>query len=213
MTWMRKWSGGFPLYLAEARGCKITDVDGHKYTDFCLGDTGAMTGHSPDVVVAAVQQRMGVQGGVTTMMPTEDAAAVSAELCRRFGSNFLWSFTLSATDANRAAIRIARYLTKRSKILVVSWCYHGSVDECIAIKDPKSGKVTARPGNVGPPVDLERTTRVVEFNDLTAMEMELSHRFCGVFESPCSAFTDPILQRRCCSSSGARHDEHERDPA
>ena len=180
MTWMRKWSGGFPLYLSEARGCKITDVDGQKYTDFCLGDTGAMTGHSPDAVVKAVQQRLGVQGGVTTMMPTEDAAAVSADLCRRFGSAFLWSFTLSATDANRAAIRIARYLTKRPKILVVSWCYHGSVDEAIAIRDPKSGKVTARPGNVGPPVDLAQTTRVVEFNDLTAMELELSHRDVAV---------------------------------
>jgi glutamate-1-semialdehyde 2,1-aminomutase len=179
MTWMRKWSGGFPLYLSEARGCKITDVDGNKYTDFCLGDTGAMTGHSPDAVVAAVQQRLGVKGGVTTMMPTEDAAAVSANLCKRFGPNFLWSFTLSATDANRAAIRIARYLTKRPKILVVSWCYHGSVDEAIAIRDPKSGKVVARPGNVGPPVELDKTTRVVEFNDLAAMELELSHRCCS----------------------------------
>ena len=105
--------------------------------------------------------------------------AVSANMCKRFGPNFLWSFTLSATDANRAAIRIARYLTKRPKILVVSWCYHGSVDEAIAIRDPKSGKVVARPGNVGPPVELDKTTRVVEFNDLAAMELELSHRCCS----------------------------------
>ena len=99
-----------------ARGARVTDVDGHEYVDFCLGDTGAMAGHSPAPVVAAVQRRFGELGGVTTMLPTEDAEWVGAELTRRFGLP-LWSFTLTATDANRWAIRLARAVTGRPKIL------------------------------------------------------------------------------------------------
>ena len=112
MTWMNKWSGGFPLYLDQASGNRITDVDGHTYIDFALGDTGAMAGHSPAATVAAVQHRLGELGGITTMLPSEDAQWVGAELTRRFGMP-LWSFTLSATDANRWALRLAR-LARRS---------------------------------------------------------------------------------------------------
>ncbi|MBL8931503.1 MAG: aminotransferase class III-fold pyridoxal phosphate-dependent enzyme [Kineosporiaceae bacterium] len=173
MTWMNKWSGGFPLYLDHARGNRITDVDGHTYIDFALGDTGAMAGHSPAATIAAVTRRLGEQGGITTMLPTEDAEWVGAELSRRFGLP-LWSFTLSATDANRWAVRLARLATGRSKILVFSYCYHGSVDEIFAVPGP-DGRAVARPGNVAPPVPLHETTRVVEFNDATALERELAH--------------------------------------
>ncbi|MGL5929562.1 MAG: aspartate aminotransferase family protein, partial [Dermatophilaceae bacterium] len=85
MTWMNKWRGGFPLYLDRANGNRVTDVDGHTYVDFALGDTGAMAGHSPAPTVAAVTRRMGELGGVTTMLPTDDAQWVGAELTRRFG--------------------------------------------------------------------------------------------------------------------------------
>ena len=105
MTWMNKWSGGFPLYLDHARGNRISDVDGHTYVDFALGDTGAMAGHSPRATVEAVGRRMGDLGGITTMLPSADAQEVGAELTRRFGMP-LWSFTLSATDANRWAVRL-----------------------------------------------------------------------------------------------------------
>ena len=173
MTWMAKWSGGFPLYLDTAAGNRITDVDGHTYVDFALGDTGAMAGHSPAPTVAAVQRRLGEQGGVTTMLPTADAEWVAAELTRRFGLP-LWSFSLTATDANRWAIRLARLATGRSKILVFAYCYHGSVDEIFAVPGP-DGRAVARPGNVGAPVDLDLTTRVVEFNDLPALDAALAH--------------------------------------
>ena len=173
MTWMNKWVGGFPLYLASARGNRITDVDGHTYIDFALGDTGAMAGHSPRATAAAVNQRMSEIGGITTMLPTEDAEWVAAELCRRFGLP-LWSFALSATDANRWAIRLARLVTGRPKILVFSYCYHGTVDETFIVLDDE-GVARSRPGNVGPAVDPTVTTRVVEFNDLAAVERELAH--------------------------------------
>jgi len=171
MTWMRMWPGGFPLYLATARGAGLTDIDGNAFTDFCLGDTGAMAGHSPEPVRAAVARRYGELGGATTMLPTQDAAWVAADLTRRFGPA-RWSFTLSATDANRWALRLARQITGRPRVAVFSYCYHGSVDESFVIATP--GGPRSRPGNVGAPVDPAVTTRVVEFNDLAALERELA---------------------------------------
>ena len=173
MTWMNKWSGGYPLYLATARGNRITDVDGHEYVDFALGDTGAMAGHSPEPTVAAVQQRIGIDGGITTMMPTADAEWVAADLARRFGLP-LWSFSLTATDANRWALRLARMLTGRDKVLAFSYCYHGSVDETFVIRDA-DGRAALREGNVGAPVPIEVTTRVAEFNDIESVEAALAH--------------------------------------
>ncbi len=152
MTWMNKRAGGFPLYLATARGARVTDLDGHSYIDLCLGDTGAMAGHSPGPVVEAVRQRMLDEGGLTAMMPTEDAAWVGAELARRFGLPY-WSFSLTATDANRWAMRLARALTGRSKVLFNSYCYHGSVDESLIVLDD-AGRPASRAGNVGAPSDV-----------------------------------------------------------
>jgi len=173
MTWMNKWTGGFPLYLDSARGARICDVDGHTYVDFALGDTGAMAGHSPRATVEAVARRMGDLGGITTMLPTQDAQEVGAELTRRFGMP-LWSFTLSATDANRWAVRLARLATGKPKILVFGYCYHGSVDETFALPGT-DGKAQSRPGNVAPPVPLDLTTRAATWNDLASVERELAH--------------------------------------
>jgi glutamate-1-semialdehyde 2,1-aminomutase len=172
MTWMRMWPGGFPLYLAGADGARLTDIDGNEFIDFCLGDTGAMAGHSPAAVQQTVTTRFCDLGGSTTMLPTQDAAWVAAELARRFGVS-QWSFTLTATDANRWAIRIARQLTQRPKILVFSYCYHGSVDESFIVATPEGPR--SRPGNVGAPVDPRETTRVTEFNDADALARELAH--------------------------------------
>jgi glutamate-1-semialdehyde 2,1-aminomutase len=173
MTWMNMWSGGFPLYLDRAHGNRVTDVDGHTYIDLALGDTGAMAGHSPAATVAAVTRRVGELGGITTMLPTEDAQWVGAELTSRFGLP-LWSFTLSATDANRWAIRLARLATGRPRIVVFGHCYHGSVDEAFAVPGP-DGSTVSRPGNVAPPVDPALTTRSVPWNDLAALEAALAH--------------------------------------
>ena len=170
MSWMSRWAGPYPLYLDRAEGAELTDVDGNTYADLCLGDTGAMAGHAPPAVQAAVAERYGK--GATTMLPTEDAAWVAAELSRRFGAK-RWQFTLSATDANRFAIRIARHLTGRPKILVFNYCYHGTVDESFATIGAEGA--VAREGNVGAPVPLAETTRVVEFNDIAGLERELAH--------------------------------------
>jgi glutamate-1-semialdehyde 2,1-aminomutase len=170
MNWMTRWPGTFPVFLESASGAEITDVDGNVFADLCLGDTGAMTGHSPPATVAAVSER--VATGVTAMLPTEDAITVGEEMQRRFGLRD-WQFTLSATDANRFVVRIARQITGRPKILVHNHCYHGSVDETVVTL--ADGVVRPREGNVGAPVDPAETTRVVEINDLEALERELAH--------------------------------------
>jgi glutamate-1-semialdehyde 2,1-aminomutase len=170
MPWMSEWAGPYPVFVAEAHGARFTDVDGLEYVDLCLGDTGAMTGHAPKEAVAAIAEQAG--NGITHMLPTEDAAWVGREMGRRFGLPF-WQFCLTATDANRFTIRLARAITGRPKILVYNFCYHGSVDETIiTIEDGVAGP---RVGNIGPPVDPNETTRVVEFNDVDALEEALAH--------------------------------------
>src|SRR5712692_7166899 len=168
MNWMTKWAGAFPPFVREAHGAELFDVDGHRYVDLCVGDTGAMTGHSPSATVAAVQQQLA--RGITLMLPTEDAVWVGEELQKRFRLPY-WQFALTATDANRFSIRLARQITGRGKILVFNWCYHGSVDETfITLED---GVSKPRRGNVGPPVDPSVTTKVVEFNDVDALAKAL----------------------------------------
>jgi glutamate-1-semialdehyde 2,1-aminomutase len=169
MNWMVRWSGPFPLFVREAQGAHFTDVDGHRYLDLCLGDTGAMTGHSPGPVAEAVAAQ--VRRGITFMLPTEDALYVGEELQRRFGLPY-WQVALTATDANRFAIRLARGITGRNLVLVFHGCYHGTVDETfVSLRD---GATVPKKSSFGPPVDPALTTRAVEFNDLPALERALA---------------------------------------
>ncbi|MEU6084391.1 transaminase [Streptomyces sp. NPDC047108] len=172
MTWMAKSAAGHPLYLDRASGARLVDLDGHELIDFCLGDTGAMAGHSPAPTVQAVGRRYGERGGATTMMPTEDAAVVAGELAARFGVS-RWSFSLTATDANRWVLRLARAVTRRPRILVNSYSYHGTVDESFIVNSGTGPR--SRPGNVGAPCDVTLTSRVAEYNDLDELERELAH--------------------------------------
>jgi glutamate-1-semialdehyde 2,1-aminomutase len=172
MNWMVRWAGDFPIFVSHGEGAKFTDIDGHTYLDFCLGDTGAMTGHAPGATVEAMRHQLGK--GLTFMLPGEDAVWVGEELSRRFGLPF-WQMAMTATDANRFVIRLARHITGRSKILVFNWCYHGSVDETFATIQ-RDGSVGPRPGNLGPPVNPAATTKVVEFNDIPALERALTDR-------------------------------------
>jgi glutamate-1-semialdehyde 2,1-aminomutase len=170
MNWMVKWAGAFPPFVREAQGAHFFDVDGHRYVDFCLGDTGAMTGHSPSPTVNAVEEQM--RRGITLMLPGEDSIVVAEELQTRFRLPY-WQFALTATDANRFSIRLCRQITGRPKILVFNWCYHGTVDESFISLAP-DGTAGPRPGNIGPPVNPAVTTKVVEFNDIPALEKALA---------------------------------------
>ena len=170
MHWMRDWSMPYPFLVAAARGAVLTDVDGNEYADFCLGDTGSMFGHSPARVAEAITRQ--AERGLTYMLPTEDAIEVGRLLAERFGLPH-WQVATTATDANRFALRVARAVTGRPKILVFNGCYHGTVDETfVRLVD---GRAVNRPGLLGQVADLTQLARVVEFNDLPALEAALAH--------------------------------------
>lgn len=179
--WMRRWAGGFPLFVESASGATVRCIDGHEYSDFCLGDTGGMCGHANPSVTRAVSAQLA--RGATLMLPTADADWVGAELERRFGLPY-WGFTTSASDANRAAIRIARMLSGREVVLVFNGCYHGSVEEAhVALS---GGQMIMRTGVHPNAVDHARVSRVVEFNDVAALETALEHRDVAVvLAEPC----------------------------
>jgi glutamate-1-semialdehyde 2,1-aminomutase len=170
MPWMTRWPGGWPVYFTEAHGAHFVDVDGHEFVDFCMGDTGAMTGHGLEQVADALSVR--ARRGITTMLPSEDALWVAEELERRFGLP-KWQFAMTATDANRFVIRFARELTRRPKIAVFDWCYHGSVDETLVVRD-ESGHTVSRPGVIGQFLDVSQTSVSIPFNDLATLESALS---------------------------------------
>ena len=170
MSWMTRWPGTHPVFVAEASGARFTDVDGNTYIDLCLGDTGAMTGHALPATVAAIEAQ--APRGITTMLPSADAVAVGAQLRERFGLP-IWQIAMTATDANRFALRLARHATGRRKVLVFNWCYHGTVDEALNVIGP-GGRAVPRPGNTGWPVDPGTYVEVVEFNDVAALEAALA---------------------------------------
>ena len=170
MNWMTKWAGSYPVFVDHAKGAHFVDVDGNRYLDLCLGDTGSMIGHAPDPAVEAITRY--VQKGTTFMLPTEDAIWNSEELGRRFGMKY-WQYATSATDANRFCLRLAREITGRPKVLVYNWCYHGTVDETVAVLDENTGQTVAKPGSLGPQCNPEITTKVIEWNDLSALEEAL----------------------------------------
>ena len=170
MLWMAKWPGPWPVYVDTAAGAHFDCVDGIDHVDLCLGDTGAMCGHAPAESVRAISEQLA--RGSTYMLPTADAAIAATLLEERF-SLPSWQFTLSATDANRSLIRYARQVTARPKILVIDYCYHGSVDEAFATLDA-DGAVVERRGNIGAPVPPSDTTVVVPFNDVPALQQALA---------------------------------------
>ncbi|MEZ5900729.1 MAG: aspartate aminotransferase family protein [Hyphomicrobiaceae bacterium] len=169
MHWMVDWGTPFPLFVESAQGVSMTDVDGHSYVDFCLGDTGAMFGHSPPAIAEAVARQ--ATRGLTTMLPGPDVAIVGELLAQRFKLPY-WQVTATASDANRSVIRWARAATGRTKILVMQGCYHGAVDDTFVTLE--NGRPRNRPGLVGEVRDVTRTTVVVEFNDIPALEAALA---------------------------------------
>jgi len=169
MPWMTRWPGRFPLFFESASGARLIDVDGTEYVDLCLGDTGAMTGHALPQVTSALAER--AARGITTMLPSADAVWVGEELAQRFGLP-TWQLAMSATDANRFVLRFARHLTGRPRIAVMDWCYHGTVDETLAVLSGDA--VVPRPGALGPQVPVSETTAVVPFNDAEALDRRLS---------------------------------------
>jgi glutamate-1-semialdehyde 2,1-aminomutase len=169
MHWMVDWGTPFPLFIAKASGVDLTDADGNIYIDFCLGDTGAMFGHSPKELARTL--RHAAEDGLTTMLPSPDAPVVGCLLTERFGLPY-WQVTATASDANRSVLRWCRGITGRKKILVFNGCYHGAVDETFVSLE--NGRQVADPALIGEPRDLNDITKVVEFNDIKGLEAALA---------------------------------------
>ena len=169
LHWMLDWETPFPLFVREAKGSAVTDVDGRTYSDFCLGDTGAMFGHSPEPVARAIAEQ--ASAGLTAMLPSELTAEVGALLASRFGLPF-WQVTATASDANRAVVRWARALTNRSKVLVFDGCYHGQVEDAFVKLD--GGQTKMKPSLLGQVVDIAANSIAAHFNDLDAVEAILA---------------------------------------
>lgn len=184
LHWMADWNTPVPLFVERAQGAEFTCVDGHRFIDFCLGDTGAMFGHSP-APVAKVLQSQSTQG-YTTMLPTADAAAAGRALSERFGLPY-WQMATTATDANRFALRWARAITGRKKLLVFNGCYHGTIDDVFVDLDAHdaSAPATMRASLLGQVYDLTEFSDVVEFNDIQAVKAKLAtNEFACVLTEP-----------------------------
>jgi glutamate-1-semialdehyde 2,1-aminomutase len=171
MHWMRDWGTPHPLFVASARGVELTDVDGNQYLDFCLGDTAAMFGHSPPAIARALAEAGA--SGITCMLPAERVARVGEKLSRLFGLPF-WQVTQTATDANRAALRWARAITGKPRVLVFDGCYHGTVDETLVRAQPDKRGTRPRAGLIGMSHDASTTTDAVPFNDFAGVEEVLA---------------------------------------
>ena len=169
MHWMGDWGTPFPLFLRDACGVTVVDVDDHEYTDLCLGDTGAMFGHSPTGVAEAIAAR--AARGLTAMLPSEGVAELGERLAATFGLPY-WQVMQTATEANRAALRWARAITGRSRVLVFDGGYHGTVDETMVRL--RAGRTVPREGAIGAPFDNAAATVAVGFNDLPALEAALA---------------------------------------
>ena len=170
LHWMRDWPSPATLFVAQAQGATLTCADGLRYADFCLGDTGAMFGHSPAPLARALAEQ--ASSGLTCMLPATNAVAVGEALSNTFGLP-MWQMALSASDANRFVLRWARAITGRPQLLVFDGCYHGAVDDTLVDMDPVSGNTLPRPSVLGQVHNHAAFTRVVPFNDLPALEAAL----------------------------------------
>jgi len=186
MHWMKDWPMPFPMLVDQAKGARLTDLDGHEIDDFCLGDTGSMFGHSPAPVARAIRAQ--ARRGLTYMLPTEAAMEAGRLLTERFG-DFRWQIATTATDANRFALRVARAVTGKPKILVFNGCYHGTVDDTMV--ELQNGRTAARAGLVGQVADLTKTAVVCEFNDLAAVEEALKTGEIAAI------LTEPVMTNSC----------------
>ncbi len=186
LHWMSDWPMPHLPVVADAQGARLTDIDGYGIDDFCLGDTGSMFGHSPSPVARAIRKQ--ARRGLTYMLPTEDAVAVGTLLCDRFGA-FQWQIATTATDANRFALRVARAVTGRPKVLVFNGCYHGTLDDTMVALD--AGQTVNRAGLVGQVHDLSLGAVVAEFNDLAGVATALARGDVAAI------LTEPVMTNSC----------------
>ncbi len=170
MSWQVGSYHHLPIWVADGKGARFTDVDGHTYHDFNIADMSMFCGYGPEPLVRAVADRMA--RGNQFLLPNEDAIVVSELLRDRFGLP-KWQYTSSATHANTEAIRVARVMTGRDRVLMFDGKYHGHLDEALVELDD-DGRVV--PEERGVPSDTPSGTVLVQFNDPAALATALERR-------------------------------------
>ncbi len=169
-----------PAYIESGEGAGFADVDGHRYLDVNVSDMVMFCGYGNPEIVGAVAQR--ARQGTQFLLPTVEAVDVAEELARRYPVPF-WQFTLSASQANVEAIRIARAATGREVALLFDGHYHGHFDEgLINLEDGQlvpvqRGLAKATAGKV----------RIVQFNDVDGLRRALAPRDVAI------VLTEPAL--------------------
>ncbi len=186
MHWMKDWPMPFPLVVDRAEDARLTDIDGFGIDDFCLGDTGSMFGHAPPAVARAIRRQ--ARRGLTTMLPTQATFEAGRLLTQVFG-DFRWQIATTATDANRFALRVARAVTGRPRVLVFNGCYHGTVDDTMVAR--RNGRTVPRAGLVGQVQDLTLGAVACEFNDLAGVAAALAEGDVAAI------LTEPVMTNSC----------------
>jgi glutamate-1-semialdehyde 2,1-aminomutase len=170
MSWMVT-DNDQPVYIDRGAGAGFTDVDGFTYTDFNASDMAMFCGHANPEIVAAVTAQ--VAKSTQYLLPSEASVVVAEELARRWSSDHWpvpqWQFTLSATQANTEAIRLARAATGREVVLLFNGFYHGHFEE--GLVDVSDGQVRERYRGLARGVTGR--VRITEFNDLSALRRAL----------------------------------------
>jgi len=166
VAWMAGLYRHGAIVAAGGEGAFFRDIDGNRYCDFNVCDLAMTMGYGPKPIVDAVSRA--VANGAHFLLPVEDTRAITEELARRVGLP-AWQFTLSASAANTEVIRIARFVTGRSRILIFDGQYHGHIEESL-VTDAGQGTV---PIQLGLSAKAAQESVIVPFNDLAAAEAVL----------------------------------------
>jgi glutamate-1-semialdehyde 2,1-aminomutase len=162
--------GGEPFFVASARGCRLTDVDGNSYIDYVCSWGPLILGHAPPALIGALQAAAVFGTSYGAPSPTEVLLAEAVAL--RFPSIQKLRFTSSGTEAAMSAVRLARAATGRNRILKCDGCYHGHADSLLV----KAGSGLATQGladSAGVPPEVAALTTVVPYNDVGAVRAAL----------------------------------------
>jgi glutamate-1-semialdehyde 2,1-aminomutase len=166
MAWMAT-DNDQPVYVDHGIGASIVDVDGHSYLDFNTSDVAMFCGHAVPEIVEAVRRQVG--RSTQFLLPTEDSIVVAEELADRYPVGF-WQFTLSATQANTEAIRLARAVTGRDVVVLFQGHYHGHFEEGLVDLTGSEPRPVAR----GLSKAVTGRTRIVPFNDVERLSAALA---------------------------------------
>jgi len=167
MAWMAS-DNEQPVYVDRGEGASFTDVDGFVYVDFNASDLAMFCGHAVPAIVRAVQERVALS--TQFLLPTEDSIVVAEELARRYPHQTHWQFTLSATQANTEAIRLARAVTDREVVVLFEGHYHGHFEEGLVDRDASPQHPLQRGLSKG----VSGRVRIAQFNDADSLAEALA---------------------------------------